>query len=152
SRPTGGEKGLEIVPESAMMEEQKEAQGGTMSANIQPSVEKRTQGKRATQKTTAARRDGRSKKVVPEQLARHYGLDLAVLARASGIDEGVLASWPGKAGRAQEERLAQLATLLAGLAGVMRKEYIATWLQTRNEAAKGRTPLQLLEQGDFRSV
>lgn len=59
---------------------------------------------------------------------------------------------PDAAGRA---RLQKVGKVLKGLARVMRKGFIPTWLARPNDACREagvRTPLDLLEQGDFGTV
>ncbi|HEY8505542.1 MAG TPA: antitoxin Xre/MbcA/ParS toxin-binding domain-containing protein [Gemmataceae bacterium] len=89
---------------------------------------------------------------LPEQVGHSYGLDLDLLAAALGVRKNVLTDWPEKADPPVRERFEKLRALLEGLAGVMRREFIAAWLRRPNEAAGGRFPLELLGAGEYAAV
>jgi hypothetical protein len=75
-----------------------------------------------------------------------------------GISEAALKSWEEGTGwpdPATIERGERARRVLSGLARVMRKSFIPTWLEQPNDACKevgAATPLDLLQRGNFREV
>ena len=89
---------------------------------------------------------------LPERLSRDFGLTLDVVAQASGIAVGVLERWDAGGDPDATEKLTRLEGVLNGLARVMRKRFIATWLQRPNQASGRRPPIDLLAAGDYSRV
>lgn len=123
-----------------------------MATGAHRKAKTRSKPEKAPSQVPSAGRARRREAALPEQLSRFHGLGLAALSRASGIPEEVLVGWPRKATAARRERLLRIQGILDGLARVMRKDFIATWLQRPNQAAKGCSPLRLLEQGNYAAV
>lgn len=84
-----------------------------------------------------------------------YGLDRATLARMVGVSAGTLARWergvvtPDGARLGKIKRVGQI---LKGLARVMKKDFISTWLSHPNDACEGRSPVDFLEEGDYETI
>jgi hypothetical protein len=106
----------------------------------------------ARQPSPGKKTSRRTAPTLPEQVARFYGLGLEVLARACGIPLEALSDWPKHANAVSRKKIQRILSLLDRLTGVMRKRFIATWLQNPNPAAKDLSPLQLLEQGKYDHV
>lgn len=91
-------------------------------------------------------------------LLADYGLNRDIYARMLGVTQARLARWETERkqpNRNLAARLKIISDLLAGLARVMRREFIPTWLVTPNDICKeagAQTPLDLLEQGNFDQV
>src|SRR5437870_12843461 len=88
---------------------------------------------------------------IPNDLRDGYGLSRSTLARMLSVSEATLAKWEkGTAipDDAVAAKLKRLADILAGLARVMKKRFIPTWLTSPNAACEGRAPVDLLAQGD----
>lgn len=84
-----------------------------------------------------------------------YRLDGATLARILDVSEPTLAKWQkGSASpaAAAAARVKRLEGILAGLARVMKKSFISTWLTSPNDACERRSPADLLAQGDFEAI
>jgi len=92
------------------------------------------------------------------QLCRDYGLSRPILARMLGVPQATLAKWEWGADQpnaAGGQRIERVKDILKGFARVMRKDYLPTWVANPNDAAKeagARTPLDLMEQGDYASI
>lgn len=92
------------------------------------------------------------------KLRAEYELDCSTFARMLGASEASLKRWEEGVEEPREEvaaRAARVAKLLAGLARVMRKGFIPTWLVTPNDACKeagAHTPLDLMERGDYGQI
>jgi hypothetical protein len=86
------------------------------------------------------------------------GLDLPTFAKMVHVPVPVLANWEGKDGTLDteaEDRVTQVGVILAGLARVMRRQFIPTWLARPNDACKEigvRTPLDLFKRGNYKAV
>jgi transcriptional regulator with XRE-family HTH domain len=95
---------------------------------------------------------------VATTLRADYGLSRASFARMIGVSEVALRRWEEGTGQpdgAAVERFERVGRVLGGLARVMRKPFIPTWLEQPNDACKevgAGTPLDLLERGDFAAV
>lgn len=85
----------------------------------------------------------------PERLTQDFGLTPPLLAQTSGVSPDVLSRWESCADATAKEKLSRLESVLNGLARVMRRDFIATWLQRPNPAMGGRSPLQLLEAEEY---
>ncbi len=85
----------------------------------------------------------------------NYGISLGVFAKMVHVPPKVLGEW--EEGRVSldpdtAERLGRVATILKGLAHVMRQPFIPIWLTRTNDACKEigvRTPLDLFKRGDY---
>ena len=85
-----------------------------------------------------------------------FGLALPTFAKMTGIVDNALADWEHnktvRLDAAVLRRLTRVAGILEGLSRVMRREFIATWVQQPNDACKEigvRTPLDLFAKGDY---
>ena len=56
------------------------------------------------------------------------------------------------AGPAAAAKVKRLEGILAGLARVMKKTFIATWLTSPNDACEGRSPADLLATGEYEAI
>jgi hypothetical protein len=84
-----------------------------------------------------------------------YRLDGATLARILGVSELTLARWlkgSGSLDAAAAARVKRLKGILPGLARVMKKSFIPTWLTSPNDACEGRSPADLLAQGEYEAI
>jgi hypothetical protein len=91
---------------------------------------------------------------VLNELRDTYGFSRPLLARMLGVAEATLPRWekgttPSAAG---QDRVKRLAGILEGLARVMKKSFIPTWLASPNDACKGRTPVDVLEAGQYETI
>jgi hypothetical protein len=73
------------------------------------------------------------------------------LARLTGLSERSLATWErgGKLNEAGRRAVTLTERLLRDLAEVIRKEAIAAWLETPNEAFGGLKPVEVVERGEI---
>ena len=53
---------------------------------------------------------------------------------------------------ARLEKIKRVEEILKGLARVMKKDFIATWLTRPNDACEGRSPVNFLEEGDYETI
>ncbi len=98
--------------------------------------------------------------VVPaaSRLRSAYGLSRRAFARMAGVTETTVTRWEegkGHPGDASARRLQRIESILEGLARVMRRGFIPTWLEQPNDAAKeagGATPLDVMAKGDFAAI
>ena len=84
-----------------------------------------------------------------------YGLSRRLLARMLGVPRAALPKWEKGVAipdAACLEKVRRVRGILQGLARVMKKNFIAPWLTTPNEACAGRAPVDLLEKGDYEAV
>lgn len=90
------------------------------------------------------------------QLRDDYGVNRATFARMLGVAEATLAEWEESRPDAPGLRkIKQVEGILKGLARVMQKDFIATWLQSPNDACAelgSRTPVDLMERGDYEAL
>jgi DNA-binding transcriptional regulator YiaG len=112
-------------------------------------------------KVAAKRRKAKSKQRAAPEIAilndfrDGYRLDGATLARILDVSALTLAKWqkgsisPDTAAAARVKRLEGI---LAGLARVMKKSFIPTWLTSPNDACERRSPADLLAQGGYEAV
>jgi transcriptional regulator with XRE-family HTH domain len=109
-----------------------------------------------------ARGEGRKPalpKAPPKTLRTDFGLDLATFAGMAGVSPTALAAWEqGKTVRLDDQargRLGRVTRILEGLARVMQRRFIPTWLRQPNaacEEAGARTPLDLFERADYETL
>jgi len=73
------------------------------------------------------------------------------LARLTGLSERSLATWErgGTLNEAGRRAITLAERLLRDLAEVIRKEAIAIWLETPNEAFGGLKPVEVVERGEI---
>ena len=87
---------------------------------------------------------------------RHaYGLSRRLLARMLGVPGATLPKWEKGVAlpdAACLEKVRRVRRILEGLARVMKKNFIVTWLTSPNEACAGRAPVDLLEKGHYEAV
>jgi hypothetical protein len=86
-----------------------------------------------------------------------FGLDLPTFARMTGVPISALEEWEenGFLDGAAIDRVDHVVRILHGLARVMQKSFIPTWLAQPNAACKEigiASPLDLLERGDYAAV
>jgi len=92
------------------------------------------------------------------KLLTEYGLNRDLLARMASFSPAALARWE-KGQRPSDlkerNRIERVATILVRAAGVMRRNYILTWLEKPSPACAeigARAPIDLLERGDYDTV
>jgi transcriptional regulator with XRE-family HTH domain len=110
-------------------------------------------------KTRGKGRQSASPQAPPRTLRTDFDLSLATFAKITGVAPKDLARWEqGKAVRLDDEasgRVDRVARILEGLARVMRRTFIPTWMAQPNDACKemgARTPLELFERGDYETL
>jgi len=89
------------------------------------------------------------------QLRESFGLSRAILKRALHASDTALAKWEKGTTRPPPDSIAEIKRLkkiVEGLAGVMKKKFIPTWLRTPNDGCEGKAPLDLLAEGDYEYV
>jgi len=92
------------------------------------------------------------------ELLTTYGLDREVLARMVGLSRTALARWEKDeplSDLKERTQIDRVANILERAAGVMRREYIPTWLHKPSPACTeiGATaPIDLMERGDYDTV
>src|SRR5260370_30975912 len=95
---------------------------------------------------------------ISEALRMQYGLSRSTFARIVGVTERTVTSWEKgsrKIGLANQRRIRRVEGILVGLARVMRREFIPTWLEEPSPACtelSARTPTDLLERGEYDAV
>lgn len=88
-----------------------------------------------------------------EKLGSDYGLNGPMLARMFGVTEATLARWKnGNGVPANQRKTQKIEKLLRGLAHVMKKNFIATWLASPNPDCAGRTPLDTIARRDYDTI
>jgi DNA-binding transcriptional regulator YiaG len=100
-------------------------------------------------------RSSRNGKALLMCLRTSFGLDRQILKRALHTSETNLAKWENGTSQPAPGNLAKMLRLkkmLEGLARAMKKNFIATWLRSPNEACEGKAPLDLLAGGDYEAV
>jgi DNA-binding transcriptional regulator YiaG len=83
-------------------------------------------------------------------LRERLGVSRKMFSRVVGFSERAIADWEANkslsdAGR---QRMHETARLQQALAGVMRPEYVAAWLDTPNDAFAGLKPIEVIERGE----
>jgi hypothetical protein len=80
-----------------------------------------------------------------------FGISRKTLPRLTGLSERSLATWEGggKLNESGRRALTLAERLLRELAGVIRKEAIAGWLETPNEGFGGLKPAEVVERGEI---
>jgi transcriptional regulator with XRE-family HTH domain len=99
---------------------------------------------------------GRRKKVAspahgaPQRLRDEFGITRRTLARLTGLSERSLATWErgGTLNEAGRRAVTLAGRLLRGLSEEVRKEAVAAWLDTPNEAFGGLKPVEVTERGE----
>ena len=89
------------------------------------------------------------------QLRESFGLSRQILKSALHASDTTLAKWEKRTSPPAPDSVAKIKRLekiVEGLARVMKKDFIATWLSSPNEACEGKAPLDLLAEGDYESV
>jgi len=83
-------------------------------------------------------------------LRADFGLSRKTLSRMTGLSERTVASWESgsKLNEANARALTTAERLLKALAEVVRKDAIAPWLDTPNDAFGGLKPVEVLERGE----
>lgn len=85
------------------------------------------------------------------ELREALGLSRKVFSRLTGFSERAIADW--EAGKDFSEptrqRMTEMQRLQQGLARVMKRELIADWLQTPNDAFGSLKPIEVVERGEI---
>lgn len=84
------------------------------------------------------------------EIRERLGLTQNVFARLSGLSVRTIAEWEsGKTpAAAKAQRMIEIQRLQRALTGVMRADYIGTWLQAPNEAFSSLKPIEVIERGE----
>ncbi len=96
--------------------------------------------------------------VVARSLRTDFGLSVATFSKMVGVPVKALSAWEANQvvlKGAAAARVKRVASILARLAGIMRRSFIPTWLEQPNNACKEvgvRMPLDLLEKGDYETI
>src|SRR5437879_6324030 len=83
------------------------------------------------------------------------GLSRLNLVQMLGVSKATMAKWergtatPDAANRYKIKRVGKI---LQGLGRVMKKNFIATWLSSPNDACEQHTPMDLLGKGDYETI
>ena len=87
-------------------------------------------------------------------LRREVGLTQGVIGLACGVSERSVRDWEGGVPpRARHDvRLRELADVVGELLGMMTPRGVHQWLQARNRRLGGRSPLELIAEGDADGV
>src|SRR5262249_42225428 len=95
----------------------------------------------------------------PRTLRTDFGLRLATFAKMTGVSQKALAEWEqDEAASLDDEsfgRIGRVAHILVGLARVMRRAFIPTWIEQPNDACKeigAGSPLDLFKKGDYETL
>ncbi len=123
-----------------------------IAENIQPFLSKLSS---AATPTTPERERGEWRSIGIEDVAKGMGITHVALAQIVGTSERNLARWIAgeTAPRAtREAKVQELKYIYYLLKRGLREEAIPRYLSQPNPALKGRTPLMVLREGDFRSV
>lgn len=94
---------------------------------------------------------GTSKEVPLRALRERFGVNRKSFARMLGFSERALADWesgkpPSEAGL---QRIREMTRLQKALAGVMRAEFIGTWLNAPNPGFRSLKPIEVIERGEI---
>ena len=83
-------------------------------------------------------------------LRRKLGLSQKGFAQLSSSSLRAVARWEAgdKPGEMAKRTLNELRRLYSGLAGVMKKEYVAEWLSIPNSSFDGLKPMEIIERGE----
>lgn len=97
-------------------------------------------------------------KGVARTMRADFGLTLPMFSRMVHVPTAVLATWEDEDGVLDAEaelRVAQVGAILAGLARIMRRQFIPIWLTRPNDACKEigvRAPVDLFKRGNYKAV
>jgi DNA-binding transcriptional regulator YiaG len=83
-------------------------------------------------------------------LRETLGLTRKLFSRLTGYSERAIAKWESAEalGDASRQRMREIQRLQQALAGVMKPEFVGTWLQTSNDAFGGLKPIEVIERGE----
>lgn len=83
------------------------------------------------------------------------GLTVSEIGGVTGVSERAVQNWAAGKSRPEgesRERLLELKYVIEGLADVYEDEGIEIWLHSRQRSLGGRSPLELLKDGQFTEV
>ena len=83
-------------------------------------------------------------------LRERFGVSRKLFSRAIGFSERAVADWGADKplSDSSRQRMQEMSRLHAGLARVMKADFIGTWLTTPVEAFDGLKPLEVIERGE----
>jgi DNA-binding transcriptional regulator YiaG len=91
------------------------------------------------------------RRMTVRELRQALRLTRRMFSRLTGFSERAIADW--EAGKDLSEptrqRMTEMQRLQQGLARVMKREFIAEWLQVPNDAFGGLKPIEVVERGEI---
>jgi DNA-binding transcriptional regulator YiaG len=88
------------------------------------------------------------------QLRQRFGVSRKIFSRVVGFSERAIADWEAEKPLSEAclQRMREMSRLQQALAGVMREQYVGTWLNTPNDAFDGLKPIEVIERGEVDRV
>jgi DNA-binding transcriptional regulator YiaG len=120
-----------------------------MTAQLARTVKRASNSKHAGPSPTASRTEASGVDVAA--LRKTLGLTRKLFSRLTGYSERAIAKWEGDEalGDASRQRMREIQRFQQALAGVMKSEFVGTWLQTPNDAFGGLKPIEVIERGEI---
>ncbi|MDX1963660.1 MAG: hypothetical protein SFX18_10935 [Pirellulales bacterium] len=83
-------------------------------------------------------------------LRERLGVSRKIFSRVVGYSERAIADWESEKplSSACSQRFREMARLQEALAGVMREDFVGTWLNAPNAAFAGLKPIEIIERGE----
>lgn len=87
-------------------------------------------------------------------LRERFGVSRKIFSRVVGFSERAIADWESEKPLSEAclQRMREMARLQEALAGVMREDFVGTWLNAPNDAFDGLKPIEIIERGEVDRV
>jgi DNA-binding transcriptional regulator YiaG len=84
-------------------------------------------------------------------LRQRLGVSRKIFSRVVGFSERAIADWEAEKPLSDAclQRMREMSRLQEALAGVMREDFVGTWLITPNDAFDGLKPIEIIERGEI---
>ena len=88
------------------------------------------------------------------ELRERFGVSRKIFSRVVGFSERAIADWESEKPLSEAclQRIREMSRLQEALAGVMREDFVGTWLNTPNDAFDGLKPIEIIERGEVDRV
>lgn len=85
------------------------------------------------------------------ELRERFGVGRKIFSRVVGFSERAIADWEANKplSEAPLQRMREIARLQEALSGVMREDFVGTWLNAPNDAFDGLKPIEVIERGEI---
>jgi DNA-binding transcriptional regulator YiaG len=84
-------------------------------------------------------------------LRERFGVSRKTFSRLVGFSERAIADWEARKPLSEPglQRMREMSRLQQALAGIMREDFVGTWLASPNEAFDGLKPIEVVERGEI---